>query len=111
MKRFSLAIVAALALQGPVLAQATQGAPAPAASAAALSTAATPIGTLIDNAAAKAVVDRHVPGLLDHPQIGQARGMTLRAIQQYVPPLTDAKLAEIDADLARLPATAPPPSN
>ena len=35
-------------------------------------------------------------------QVDMARGMTLKAIQAYAPEITDAMLAAIDADLAKL---------
>jgi len=68
-------------------------------------TSDTDIGTLLDDPAARAVVDKHVPGFSSQDQIDMARSMTLRAIQQYAPDkYTDQVLAEIDADLAKLPA-------
>lgn len=76
-----------------------------AAPAAAFSTAATDIGTLIDNPATKAVLDKHMPGFADNPQIAMARAMTLKQIQSFAADqITDAKLTAIDADLAKLPA-------
>ena len=68
-------------------------------------TAATDIGTLLDDPAARAVLDKHVPGFSSQDQIDMARSMTLKGIQQYAPDnYTDQVLAEIDADLAKLPA-------
>lgn len=87
----------------PALAQPADGA-APAASAA-LTTAATPLGDLLDNHAARAVLDKHVPEMVSSPQIEMARGMTLKSLQAYAPNLTDEKLAAIDADLAALSAS------
>lgn len=78
---------------------------APQAAAAALSTSTTDIGTLLDNPAAKAVLDKHLPGFADNPQISMARSMTLKQIQAFAgDAITDQKLALIDADLAKLPA-------
>jgi para-nitrobenzyl esterase len=46
---------------------------------------------------------RHLPEVVSSDQIDMARGMTLQMIQQYAPDdITDAKLAQIDADLAKL---------
>jgi hypothetical protein len=78
--------------------------PAPAA-AAHYTTADTDIGTLLDDPAAKAIVDKYIPGFSSGDQINMARAMTLKSIQQYAPDrFTDQVLASIDADLAKLPA-------
>ena len=67
------------------------------------STSATDIGTLLDDPAARAVIDKHIPGFSSGDQIDMARGMTLKAIQQYASDtITDQVLAKIDADLAKL---------
>lgn len=64
----------------------------------------TPIGEMLDDPAANAVLKRHLPEFVGSPQIGMARGMTLNAIKGYLPQvLTDAKLQQLDADLAKLP--------
>ena len=69
------------------------------------STAETEIGTLLDDPAAKALVEKNIPGLTTNDQIDMARGMTLKAIQQYSPDtITDAKLAALDTEFAKLPA-------
>lgn len=69
------------------------------------STAATPIGTLLDDPAAKAVLLKYIPDTVNNPQIDMARGMTLKDTQQYAPDMvSDQKLAQIDAELAKLPA-------
>lgn len=68
------------------------------------STAETQIGTLLDDPAAKAIVEKHIPGMTTNDQIDMARGMTLKAVQQYAPDdVTDERLAAIDADFAKLP--------
>lgn len=68
------------------------------------STAETEIGTLLDDPAAKAIVEKHIPGMTTNEQIDMARGMTLKAVQQYAADtVTDARLAAIDADFAKLP--------
>ncbi len=79
-------------------------APVPAfAQSATYSSTTTEIGTLLDDPAAKAVLDKHVPAMTQSDQIDMARAMTLKDIQQYAPDnLTDKQLAEIDADLAKL---------
>ena len=94
-----------LALVAPVLAQ-TAPAPAPSAH---LSTADTTIGDLLDNPAAKAIVDKHLPGFSADSRVEMARGFTLRAIQPMVADqITIAMLDAIDADLAALNAPAAP---
>lgn len=80
-----------------------QSAAAPASPA--YTTAATDIGTLLDDPAAKAVLDKHAPQFTANSQIQMARSMTLRQIQSYASDvLTDEVLTKIDADLAKLPA-------
>lgn len=67
-------------------------------------TLTTPLGTLLDDPAAHAVLARQLPDLLKSPQLDMGRGMTLAALQAYMPQqLTDAKLSTIDADLASVP--------
>lgn len=63
------------------------------------------IGDLLDNAAAKAVLDKHLPGFSNNPQIEMARTMTLKQVQGFAPDqFKDELLAKINADLAALPA-------
>lgn len=112
--RIYLPAVAALAvvLAAPVAAEpakpappAETKAPAPAAAAATTkySTADTEIGALLDDPAAKAIVEKHIPGMTTNPQVDMARAMTLKDIQAYAPDeVTDERLAAIDADLAKL---------
>ena len=78
--------------------------PVPAfAQAAAYSTSTTEIGALLDDPAAKAVLEKHVPGMTTNEQVDMARPMTLKDIEQYSPDqIADKVLAEIDADLAKL---------
>jgi hypothetical protein len=67
-------------------------------------TADTSIGTLLDDPAAKEVLAKHLPQLVNGGQADQARPLTLKAIQQYAPDaFPDKVLAAIDADLAKLP--------
>lgn len=64
----------------------------------------TALGWLLDDPAAKRILDEHVPGLTSSPTIALARGMTLRQMQGYAPDnLTDEMLAAIDAELIKLP--------
>lgn len=78
----------------------TTAAPAPKAR---YSTTDTELGTILDDPAAKAIVEKHVPGLTTNEQVDMARAMTLKDIQAYSPDaITDEKLAAIDADFAKL---------
>lgn len=66
-------------------------------------TAETDIGTLLDDPAAKAIIDKYIPGMTTNEQIEMARSMTLKAVQTYAPDdVTDERLAKIDAELATL---------
>jgi len=103
MRMTLIAFAAALALT-PAIASAQAAAPA-AAAAAHYSTDNTTIGEIMADPAAKAVVDKHVPGMLANDQIEMAKNMTLKQIQQYSPDnLSDKTLADIDAEFAKLPA-------
>lgn len=96
----ALMLAASLAGAAPALAAETPAAPA---AAARYSSATTDIGTLLDTPATRAVIDKVLPGLSTNAQIDMARGMTLRAIQQFAPDkLTDERLAAVDAELAKL---------
>ena len=61
------------------------------------------IGALVDNPASKAILDKAFPGLSNNPAIGAARAMTLRSVKQFIPGLTDEKLAALDGELATVP--------
>lgn len=87
-----------------IAAEAGQSAPA-APAATAYNTADTDIGTLLDNPATKAILDKHLPQLTANSQIDLARSMTLKQVQSYASDMvTDDVLARIDADLAKIPA-------
>ena len=67
------------------------------------STASSRIGDLLDDATAKSVLEKHFPGMSENPQIGMAKGMTLRAIQAFAADqFTNETLDAVDADLAKL---------
>ena len=101
-------LVAGLALAltaTAALAQATAAAAPAAAAAGRYSTTTTTIGDLLDDPAAKAILVKYLPDVANNPQIDMARGMTLKDTQQYAPDqVSDATLAKIDAELAKLPA-------
>lgn len=63
----------------------------------------TDIGTLLDDPAARAILDKQIPGMTTNPQIEMARSFTLRQIQQFAADqVTDDVLAKIDADFKAL---------
>lgn len=63
----------------------------------------TPLGDLLDDADAKAILQKHIPEIIARDGIDMARGMTLKQLQSYAgDQLTDAKLVAIEADLARI---------
>jgi para-nitrobenzyl esterase len=104
-----LAIGVVAALTGPAaLAQDNSSAMMDWAAAAAskrYSSSSTLLGKLLDDPKARALLDKHIPGLTSNPQIAAARGMTLKAVQKNVPDkITDKVLADLDADLVKLSA-------
>lgn len=62
------------------------------------------VGELLGNAPARAELKRQLPILVKDPQVQQASALSLRSLAQYMPTLlTDEKLRDIDAELARTP--------
>lgn len=97
---FATALLLAGTIPHMAIAQAPAAAPAPA-----YSIDSTDIGTLLDNPATKAILDKNLPGFTANPQIDMARSMTLKGVQQYAPDqLSDAALAKVQADLNKVPA-------
>jgi hypothetical protein len=100
MKALVLAVALAAAVTTPALASDAVPAPAPAA---AKFSADTPIGDLMADARAKAVLDTHTPGIDKHPMYEMIKGMSLRQVQPYSEgKITDEILAQIDKDLAAI---------
>jgi len=65
----------------------------------------TPVGKLIDDPAAAAILQKFIPTVWANEMFQSAgRELTLKAIQQYEAVLTDAKLAEIQAEFDKIPA-------
>lgn len=65
----------------------------------------TPVGKLIDDPAAAAILQKLIPSIWENNMFQTAgRELTLRAIQQYEAVLTEAKLAEIQAEFDKIPA-------
>ena len=93
------ALLAASFVSTSALAQSAASAPA------AYTAEETDIGTLLDDPAARAVLDKYIPGFSAGENVDMARSMTLKAIQQFAPDMvTDKALADIDTDLAKLAA-------
>ena len=62
-----------------------------------------PIGALVADARAKAVLDKHLPGIDQHPAYEQFKGMSLKVLAPYSQGMiTDDLLAKIGADLAAI---------
>lgn len=69
------------------------------------STTETPIATLLEDPAAVAVLEEHMPGFTSNPDLGMAGGLTLVEVQAYSPdPMTDEEMAALNADLSALSA-------
>ena len=101
MKTSTIAALAALATLAAAPALAQTPAPAPAAAAAgALSVEKTPIETLVANPAAKAVLDKDLPGLTTHEAYDQFKAMTLTQVAPMSQgAITDEALKKVQADL------------
>lgn len=98
----NLMLAGAAALAVPVAVSPAIAAEAPAAPVYSINT---DLGTLLDNPQTKAVLDKYIHEMISNPQIDMARSMTLQQLQSYAgDALTDEKLKQIDADLAKVPA-------
>jgi hypothetical protein len=97
--------LAAAALAIAAVAAPAFAADAPAsAKAAKFNTADSTIGDLLDNPAAKAVLEKHLPQIVSNPQMSMVRALTLKQIQGYAgDAVSDEALAKVDADLAKIP--------
>jgi hypothetical protein len=96
----SVFLAAALLTVAAPAAVYAQAAPA-AAPAAKFSTATSTINDLIANPEAKAVLEKHMPQIIQ--AAGQIGGQTLKGLQAMAPDrLTDKLLADIDADLVKI---------
>jgi hypothetical protein len=72
----------------------------------------TPIAELVADPSSKAVIDKELPGVTQHPAYDQFKGMTLRQLQPMAGGmLTEEKLAAIQKGLESAPAQAPAPSS
>ncbi len=61
------------------------------------------LGEILDDEAGKAVIEKHMPGLSNHPQIDMGRSMTLTAVAGFAEAGISAEvLAAIIEDLGKL---------
>lgn len=106
MKKTLVAGLAGLSLAlaaGAAMAAEGAAAPAPATAAAAPSVDNTPIVELVDNPATKAVLDKHLPGVAEHPSYDMFKEMTLRQVEPMSQGMIDdEKLTAIQHDLDAL---------
>lgn len=103
MLRRAFAALAVLSVSIAAAAVAAEPAPVTSAAPANYNSSDSQIGALLDDPAAKAVLQRHLPQLVSSAQIDMARSMTLKQIQGYSGHMiSDDVLAKIDADLAKL---------
>ena len=112
MSRLAIAFasLALAAVSGTVMAQTqtqTQTPPPAApAQAAARPTIASPIKDLLANPQTLAVMEKHLPGVSEHPALPQFQDMTLAQVAPLSNgAVTPAIIAAIDADLKALPAS------
>ena len=100
--KIMLFAVAALLPFAPLAAQDAHGAHAAMATAAKF-TLDTPIEALAADPAAKAVLDKFLPGTTTHPSYDMFKGMTLRAVQPFSGgAITDEALANVERELAAI---------
>ncbi|CAN5455058.1 hypothetical protein BH10PSE5_BH10PSE5_26290 [soil metagenome] len=101
MKKTLAAGIVGLSLSFGLMAGAPALAQAPAAT---LSVEATPIETLVANPAAKAVLDKDIPGMTTHEAYDQFKSMTLTQVAPMSQgAITDDMLKTVQADLDKLP--------
>lgn len=66
-------------------------------------TADTKLGELLANEQAKAILEKHLPGMSTHPQLGMAKGMSLKMIAAFPQAgITPEKLKAIVDDLSKI---------
>jgi hypothetical protein len=106
---FAAAAALSVLAAAPAFAQAPAATPAPAAApaapaaAGALSVENTPIETIVANPAAKAVLDKDLPGLTSHEAYDQFKGMTLAQVAPMSQgAITPEALKTVQADLDKI---------
>jgi hypothetical protein len=102
MRKTLIAVALASLAVGPTLAA---PAFAQAAKPAHYSVSETPVGKLIDDPAAAAILQELIPTVWANEMFqSMGRELTLKDIQQYETVLTDEKLADIQAEFDKIPA-------
>lgn len=102
MKPLLIVLVTATLLGMPALAQ-EAAAPA-AATPAKFSVQTSTLGQLLADPAAKAILAKDFPEIVNHPDLDQGLDLTLPEVVQYLPDVvTPEKMAAMDAELKALP--------
>ena len=61
------------------------------------------LGDLLDNETTKAILEKHLPGISTHPQIGMGKGFPLAVVANFSGGLiTQEMLEAVDAEFAAL---------
>ncbi|MBI5334203.1 MAG: hypothetical protein HZB72_06380 [Burkholderiales bacterium] len=61
------------------------------------------LGDLLDNEQTKAILEKHMPGISTHPQIGMGRGFPLSVVANFSGGLITKEILEkVNAELAAL---------
>jgi hypothetical protein len=61
------------------------------------------VGELLDNAAPRTIIDKHIPAMATNPQIGMARGMSLKMVAGFSGGMiTNEILAAVNTELQKL---------
>lgn len=61
------------------------------------------LGDLLENDQAAAILEKHIPGISTHPQIGMGKGFPLAVVANFSGGLiTQEMLQAVDADFAAL---------
>jgi hypothetical protein len=95
--------LAALDVPAPVPAQVPSWTKAQAELPRGYSTSRTPIADLMANPAAREIITRHLPAVVNSVNIERMGGITLRRLQGMAPQMvSEATLSAIDAELARV---------
>ncbi len=61
------------------------------------------LGDLLDNPATKEILEKHMPGVSNHPQLAMGRGFSLKVVAQFAAgQITPEMLTAVEADLVAL---------
>ena len=63
----------------------------------------TKLGDLLDNETTKAILEKHLPGISTHPQIGMGKGFALSMVAKFAAgQIPEEALQKVDAELKAL---------